>query len=57
MRKICQLDVLNVDIVGVSYINVTYTDEVGKVFLSSFPQGFVWTFGVSGIGGRGVGLR
>jgi hypothetical protein len=51
MGKICQSDGLNIGVRGVADVNVTYTIEVDDVFLSAFPQGFVWTFDDGGIGG------
>ncbi len=37
MGKILQSDVLNVDVGGVGYVNVSFPDEVGEVFLVLFP--------------------
>jgi hypothetical protein len=57
MGKIHQLDVLDIGVGGVAYVNVTYTDEVGEVFFVHFSPGFSFDFWCRWHWGGGVGLR
>ncbi len=53
MLKILQSDVLDIQVGGVADVNVTYSDEVGEVFLFRFTPVLALTFGLGGIGGGG----
>jgi hypothetical protein len=44
MGKFCQSDSLDIGEGGVTDDNVTYTDEVGKVFFVRFSPGFYLDF-------------
>jgi hypothetical protein len=37
MGKILQSDVLNADVGGVTYVTISFSDEVGEVFFVCFP--------------------
>jgi hypothetical protein len=59
MGKICQSDVLNIQVGGVADVDVTYTDEVGKVLFVRFSPGFCFDFWRRRHwgGGGGTGLQ
>jgi hypothetical protein len=57
MGKIHQSDILNIGIGGDAYVNVIYTDEVGKVLFVCFSPGFCFDLWRRWNWGGGVGLR